>query len=399
MPLVNPEILRWARETAGYSLERAAEAVGLKKLKEVTAAERLMALEAGDRQPSRPLLLRMAQKYRRPLLAFYLDTPPRRGDRGEDFRSVPDRQTGSEMLVDALVRDVRARQGIVRDILSDDETYQARSFIGSAKMDDGVEVVLDSIRKTLRLDLKEYREQPSPEKAFALLRSRTEAAGIFVLLVGNLGSHHTAIDVEAFRGFALADNIAPFVIINDQDAVAAWSFTLLHELAHLWLGKTGVSGRSPTLQIEKFCNDVAAAFLLPAQELRTLKIARDESTQSILDKINEFSEARHLSRTMVAYSLHLAGMINAQTWQTISAWLLAQWKKSRDAKRDREKDSKPNYFVVRRHRLGPAILRLVARSMEEGALTPTRASRVLGVKPRSVAPLLSPVSTTGTRAA
>src|SRR3546814_16138482 len=64
----------------------------------------------------------------------------------------------------------------------------------------------------------------------------------YVLLIGNLGSHHSAIDIDAFRGFALADPIAPFVVINDRDAKTAWSFTLLHEVAHLWIGATGVSG-------------------------------------------------------------------------------------------------------------------------------------------------------------
>jgi hypothetical protein len=231
MPAVNPEILRWARETAGLSLGRAVVAVGLKDTRKSRAVDRLAALEAGEAQPSRPLLLKMAQKYRRPLLAFYLESPPRKGDRGEDFRSTPERQTDSEPLVDALVRDVRARQQSVRDVLVDEDAPRL-PFIGAAKLADGVDGVLASIRNTIRLDVAEYRAQVSPESAFALLRSRVEAVGIFVLLIGNLGSHHTAIDVEAFRGFALADDIAPFIVINEQDAAPASSFTLLHELTH-----------------------------------------------------------------------------------------------------------------------------------------------------------------------
>ncbi|MFY1080099.1 ImmA/IrrE family metallo-endopeptidase, partial [Escherichia coli] len=78
---------------------------------------------------------------------------------------------------------------------------------------------------------------------------------------GNLGSHHSALNVELFRGFALSDKVAPFVVINDQDSEQAWSFTLLHELAHIWLGQTGVSGGRPTSVIETFCNDVAGRIL------------------------------------------------------------------------------------------------------------------------------------------
>ncbi len=390
MTAVNPNILVWARETAGFTLGQAAAAIGIKDGKSQTAIEKLASLESGETAPSRPQLLKMAQKYRRPLLTFYLDAPPRRGDRGEDFRSVPDRQAAPEARVDALVRDIRARQATVRDFILEDETRRKLAFIGSSKMADGTKPVLNSIRSGLQLDVEAYRDQPSPEKAFAYLRSKAENAGIFVLLIGNLGSHHTNISVEAFRGFALADDVAPFVVINDQDAPTAWSFTLLHEIAHLWLGKTGVSGRSHDMQIEKFCNDVAAGFLLPADELLNARITLADTEQTVISKIDQFATDRHLSRSMVAYSLLRAGMMTEETWKTITAWFFAQWSKSRDAKKDRKKDRKgPNYYVVRRHRLGRALLELVSRGIDEGSLTPTRASKVLGVKPRSVAPLLS----------
>lgn len=400
MPVVKPEILVWARETAGLTPERAVIALGIKDKRNQTALQRLAALESGEKEPSRPMLLKMAQRYRRPLVAFYLSAPPKRGDRGEDFRTLPERQTASEALIDALLRDVRSRQSTVRDILVAEE-QERLPFIGSAQMSAGPAAVLASIRQTIKLDIAEYRSQSSPELAFALLRSQVEAAGIFVLLIGNLGSHHTAIPVEAFRGFALSDEIAPFIVINDQDAPAAWSFTLLHELAHLWLGKTGVSGRTPDSQIEKFCNDVAAMFLLSTAELALVGVNHDTSPDAAAPLINSFATERHLSRSMVAYALYRASIIDEQTWQTLVAWFLAQWRKGREAKRERQKDSSsgPDYYVVRRHRLGSALLHLIARNMSEGTLTPTRASKVLGVKPRSVAPLLSPLSSMGGRAA
>jgi len=399
MPAVRPEILQWARETAGLSLGRAVVALGLKDTRKSRAVDRLAALEAGSVQPSRPLLLKMAQKYRRPLVTFYLDSPPRRGDRGEDFRSTTEKQTDSEPLVDALVRDVRARQQAVRDILADEDAPRL-PFIGAARLTDGVDGVLASIRDKIRLDVAEYRAQASPESAFALLRSRVEAAGIFVLLIGNLGSHHTAIDVEAFRGFALADDIAPFIVINEQDAAPAWSFTLLHELAHLWLGTTGVSGRSAESAIEKFCNDVAANFLLPLGELATLAVQRNTPAGEATARINAFATERHLSRTMVTYRLYRESRISEETWKTLTAGFLGQWRAARDAKRERQKDGTgPSYYVVRRHRLGPALVSFVGRSVQEGSLTPTRASHILGVKPRNVAPLLSTVAVAGGKAA
>ena len=395
MPKVNPEILRWARETAGLSLQAAAEKLGVESARGVTGEARLATLETGDTEPSRPLLLKMAQHYRRPLVAFYMSAPPRKGDRGEDFRNVPDRHTHAESLVDALVRDVRARQSTVRDILLDDEEAEPLPFIGSMTMRDGVGAVLASIRQTIGLDLGEFRAQASPETAFALLRSRVEAAGIFVVLMGNLGSHHTAIDVEAFRGFALADKIAPFVVLNDQDAKTAWSFTLLHEVTHLWLGTTGVSGAFADARIEKFCNDVAGAFLLPTNELARLRIAPNADVAAMAQQIAAFAAERHVSNSMVAYSLRRAEMLSEETWHGLAALFAAQWRRSRDAKRETRKDkSGPDYYVVRRHRLGTALLQFVSRNLAAGALSPTKAGQVLGVKPRSVMPLLSVVAAT-----
>jgi hypothetical protein len=99
------------------------------------------------------------------------------------------------------------------------------------------------IAKRFEIDLKRYRAERTVEAAFAYLRGKVEEGGVFVLLLGNLGSHHTNIPVEFFRGFAISDKLATMIVINDQDTKSAWSFTAMHELVHLWLGKK-LSGAS-----------------------------------------------------------------------------------------------------------------------------------------------------------
>jgi Zn-dependent peptidase ImmA (M78 family) len=391
MPSVRPEILIWARQSAGFSIEEAVTRLRIKDARGIPATERLSAIEAGTTRLSRPLLLRMAKLYHRPLITFYLGSPPRKGDRGEDFRNLRERNTGAEPLVDALVRDVRARQRIIRSILEDEEDLLSLPFVGSLTMAVGVGPVLASIRRSLRLDLTEYRAQASPEGAFALLRDRVEAIGVFVLLIGNLGSHHSAIDVSVFRGFALADPVAPFIVINDQDARAAWSFTLLHELAHIWLGSTGVSGQFSEARIERFCNDVASTFLLPANELSLIRVTPQTDKAEAARLIEEFANERLVSRSMVAYRLFREGALEQEGWRALTEGFHGDWLESRAAQRARNRNAEggPDYYVVRRHRLGAALLRFVARNMSEGGLSPTKASKVLGVKPRNIAPLLS----------
>lgn len=391
MPKVNPEILVWARETAGLSVEEAAEKLQISAAYGKSPSERLAELEAGEAEPTRPMLVRMAKQYRRPLVTFYMSSQPRRGDRGEDFRTLPrDYSPADDALLDVLVRDVVARQSMVRAVLEDEDEVIPLNFIGSAGMSDGVNAVVRSIRDTLQLDIGEFYDQPDPSSAFSLLRSRAEEAGVFVLLIGNLGSYHTAIELEKFRGFSIADEVAPFVIINDQDSHAAWSFTLLHELTHLWLGQTGLSGATPDRAIERFCNDVAGEFLLPSEEIGRLSIGETTPFESAIDQIGAFARSRNLSGSMVAYKLFRRGSIEIETWRRLSATFRDMWSRARSIRRERARGQEggPSYYVVRRHRTGKALVRLVRRMLADGALTTTKAAKVLGVKAKHVAPMV-----------
>lgn len=391
MPKVNPEILRWARETAGISEQDAALKLGIGKARGLQPIDRLRALEAGSDVPSRTVLVKMATVYHRPLLTFYLATPPRPGDKGHDFRSLPhDSRPHDEPLLDALIRDVRARQSLMRSAILDDDSVDARTFIGSASIAQGVQRLVASIRTLLQLDISEYRSARSTDDAFSLLRTRVERAGVYVILAGDLGSHHTRIGVDTFRGFALADDIAPFIIMNDQDHHAAWSFTLLHELAHLYLGQTGVSGGRPESRIEKFCNDVASEFLLPKSELTELRDIAGFDVNAAAARIGEFALARRVSHSMVAYKLYRVGTITGRLWSAIDAYFHDRWRSQRERERKRRKEAEggPNYYTIRRQRLGRGLVDAAARLLAAGAMTTTKAGTVLGVKPGNVQKLI-----------
>lgn len=389
MPAVNPGILQWARETAGLSLEQAAHALQLNDSSTSTGSEKLAAYEAGEKEPGRTLLKRMSQKYRRPLLVFYLSEPPTKGDRGKDFRTLPiEVQMEYDADLDALIRSIRARQNIVRSLLEDEES-EPLSFVGSANLQQDHKAVAQNIISILGFKLSDFRAKRTVGEAFAYLRECVENSGIFVLLIGDLGSHHSTIPVEVFRGFAVADHIAPFVVVNDKDARSAWSFTLLHEVTHLWLGTTGISNTSDKRDIERFCNSVAGSILLPSQELVELANLRNAPMDEVEAEVSRFAEDRNLSRTMVAYNLHKQGAIGQALWQQ----LVIIFEKDRielekRLKATERKGSGPNYYIVRRHRLGPALLGLTSRTLKSGILSPTKAGIILGIKPRNVQTLL-----------
>ena len=386
MPEVNPEILTWARETAGLTREDAVRKLNIRAAYGVDAVERLAALEIGANEPTRPMLVKMAKQYHRPLLTFYLSRPPRKGDRGADFRTLPaDRSATDDATLDALIRDVRARQSMVRAVLEDGEDAEYIHFIGSHEMSDGWQAVIASLRNLLDVKRSEYREQPDPSAAFDLLRSATEDAGVFVLLKGNLGTHHTEIGTEVFRGFSIADDIAPFVVINEYDAKSAWSFTLLHELVHLLLGQTGVSSAGADNDIERFCDDVAGEFLLPEDEAKSLEIESTSAIEDVLERIDAFAGPLNLSHSMIAYKLYRAGEITQPTYERLAIYFRQRWLDDRSARRASQKaNGGPAPNIIRRHRIGNGLIALVRRMMDADELSTNKAARVLGVKPTQV---------------
>lgn len=394
---INPEILQWARETSGLSAEEAAVKIGLTSTTKLTSVEKLLALEAGELKPTRKQLTKIADTYKRPLTVFYRSSPPDRGDRGEDFRTtnsdISQEQSGR---LNALLRDIKARQGMVRSIIEDDEEFDKLSFVGSVSVSDPVEHTSDKIRSLIGLDdaTPPGKGKKSSDELFGFLRERLELLGVFVILAGNLGSHHTNISAEVFRGFAIADEFAPFVVINDQDAKSARSFTLMHEFVHILIGSTGVSGAPTTVdastrlaKVEKYCNDVAGEFLLPATSLSSISAIGD--IEAALESATNLSNAFKVSEPMVAYRLVRVGKLPRRLYDELVSIYYSRWRRFRQREKEKAIDSNgPSFYVIKKHRLGNALIGVVSRTLREGDITHTKAAKVLGVKPHSVEPLI-----------
>ena len=406
------------------SLDEAALRLGFTSRARRASAARLEALERGETKPTRNQLLKIAATYRRPLTAFYRNAPPVPGNRGEDFRSIGGVTDRSEPLLDALLRATRARQDMVRSILEDDKEIENLSFVGSMPITEPIEDAAATIRVALQLDETRHARVASSAEQFATLRERVEALGVFVLLVGNLGSHHTNLDERVFRGFAVADQVAPFIIINDQDATAARSFTLIHELVHVYTGSTGVSAaptavppRTHRARVERFCNDVASEVLLPHNSLPRL-LQGGRTVAAAADQISEVAAARNVSEAMVAYRYWRTGALDAEIYRRLAASYAARWQRARARRRELRQESVrslrdmehdenrcpnvarqpalsdqaagtgPTYYKVRKHRLGQPLINLVGRALRSNELTHTKAALILGVKPSGVEPLL-----------
>ena len=384
MPEINPEVLVWARESAGLTVAKAAKSLALGGAKS-TPHDALLQYEQGAKEVPRALLTKMAATYRRPLLVFYLPEPPAVGQKGEDFRVVPDEiRLQSKGSLDALVRDIYVRKEIIKSLLEDIDEAHPKGFVNNLDPALSAQNAAARLSELINFDITTFRKCPKPEDAFSYLRKQVEGIGVFVLLIGNLGSHHTNIPVEVFRGFALADPVAPITVINDQDAPAARSFTLLHELAHILLGATGLSGSRVEASIERYCNDIASLILMPAGEIEAVAWPV-ENEHRLIRAVSHYGRSINVSGSMVAYRLYSAGIITFDTWTNVSETLRALWLQQKaNSSKDREDGNGPSYYLVKRHKVGGALVNLVNRALREGALAVTKAAKVLGVKPANV---------------
>jgi Zn-dependent peptidase ImmA (M78 family) len=284
-----------------------------------------------------------------------------------------------------LIRDLRARQELVKDALLDDENVSTLNFIGRMSTAENYLNAAAKIEETFGFELAVFRACKSASDAFGYLRANIESKGVFVLLVDNLGSHHSTISVDSFRGFALADKIAPFVAVNANDAQSAWSFTLLHEVAHLFLGATGISGNNGNSQIERFCNDVASEILVPSDDLSQFGVL-PANFDALKGDVTAFARERNVSSTLIAYRLFRAHLISQERFDALRGEYRRDFLEARAAKREkgRETAGGPSYHVVRQHRLGQSLVGLVERMIYSGSLSTTKAGKVLGVKAKNV---------------
>ena len=69
------------------------------------------------------------------------------------------------------------------------------------------------------------------------------------------------------RGFWIIKTPFLTIMVNIQDALAARTFTLLHELAHVIMGKEGVCDLGGHFDIEVSCNAIAGSALVPEKLL------------------------------------------------------------------------------------------------------------------------------------
>lgn len=370
---IEASLLRWARETAGYSLEAAARRLQVKP-------ERLAEWEAddGDKRPTINQLVRLAEIYRRPFSAFYLPAPPDEPDsRLHDFRQLPgDPVAELSPALTYQLRRARDRRAVAIDLLRD-LGEDVPAFGLAANLDEEPDVVGARIRDFLGVSLAEQQRWREDYTALNAWRGRIEQRGALVFQASR-------VDVAEMRGASVFEQPLPIIIVNSKDAPKGRIFTMLHEFCHLALHRSGVClpdedrNRPPEDQrIEIFCNHVAGAALVPMDALLVSATAAQHPANNPEWTNAELAElAREFSASteVVLRRLLFAGRT---TQAFYAAW--------RQALARRPRDAEPQKIVVPPHRralseAGRTFVRLVLQSYYADRITLSDVADYLSVK-------------------
>lgn len=358
---VKPELLRWACKRAGFD-------VGMLTHR----FPQLAAWESGEPLPTLKQIERFAKAMHTPVGFLFLQEPPIESVPIPDFRTAGSQYIGSPSpdLLDTVYI-CQQRQEWYRDF--------ARSvgedplpFVGSARLTSDVEETAAIIRHVLGFDLEERRNTPTWTDALRRFIDQADSLGILVMCSGVvLNNNRRHLDPEEFRGFAIADNLAPLVFVNGTDTKAAQMFTLAHELAHIWLGQTAISDAQaswiPEHRVERWCNRVAAELLVP------LAVVREEYQKSneLRIEVDRMARRFKVSTLVVLRRIHDAGGL---TQEQLSQAYQEELERLRAIPRGKGGD----FYLTQAARVSKRFARALVVSTLEGQTLHRDAFRMLG---------------------
>jgi len=366
---LSPAVLHWAASQSGGGLSDIAVRVSKKSAEKITAG-----------QLTYPQVLKYAKLTGVPLGFLFLSEPPeQRRAPLADFRTLPDAHPLSKDFFEVF-DDIELKHAWVRErLLAEGAT--PLEFVGKyGEKRPAAEALASEIREFLEFNDAALRALRNSDELFAYLVDQCEKNGIFVFKNGVVGNNTSRpLSVSEFRGFAIADPLSPIIFINGADAPAAWVFTLAHELAHIWIGDSGISDAATTTHngIERYCNAVAGEFLVPKSRFLAVWAELPEESSDV--RLDVARRTFKVSKTVVARRAYDLGLITHD--QYFQVYNLA-----RKAAKDK-KSGGGDFYRSLAVRNSKALTMQISNLAVSGAMTLTEAGRLLNTTPNNVVKL------------
>ncbi len=366
--IVKPELLVWARESAGLTIEDAARKASL-------AVEKLESCERGEMRLTVPQLRKLAKVYKRPLAVFYLSKPPKTFDALRDFRRLP----GGAPVVESPQLKLEIRRAIYRRKMAlemyDDLGYQPPQLTTVASLADDWEALAERIRRLLSVSDEDQTSFKDQYEALSRWRSAIEDAGALVFQT-------TGVEVGEMRGFSISEVTLPVIVISGKDSPSGRIFTMLHEFAHLLLRQGGLCNlqekgkQTEESRVEVFCNGVAGATLVPGELLakHPLVSGRKKGVHWKDEEIWALARSFQVSRDVILRRLLINHLVTKEFYDSKRERLLQEYESASRSGGFTTPDKKAIAMS------GRAFVRLVLNSYYQEKITLSDVSDFLDVR-------------------
>lgn len=364
----NPAILTWARESAGYTVEQLAEYMDQQPAT-------IQQWESGASAPTYRQLQKMANKFKRPLAAFFLPEVPPAEEMPRDFRTLPGHRDAPLTPESRIAyRSVRTQLAEVRELLASlgRNTTLAVPRWG---IDDDPEAMAAELRRTLGRPGTADGAPVSPSVAMEHWRNALFDLGVVVRVC--------RMPVDDVRGFCLVAYDLGGVGLSNEDREHVRIFSLFHEVCHLCLGSPGISGLPArgsgncSRSVEAYCDSFAAAFLMPAD---SAAVCADLNRVRHLDRTmtEEVAGRYNVSKYVVARRAFDLGYVrDDHYWDSIEEWRALDRALARRKRQDNK--SGGNAIATQLSYVGRRFSGLVVDALVRNAITVSEASQMLGV--------------------
>lgn len=348
---VRGEMIEWARRRSGLPFDEL-----------VSKFPKLPKWEAEDEHPTMRQLENYANATMAPLGYFFLPQPPVEQLPIPDFRTVDDNgvRRVSPNLLDTLYA-MQRRQSWLRDDRVE-RGHEPLAFVRSTTIQADPMAVAALIREELGVEPTWAQPYATWTDALAALRDGIEELGVVVVINGVVGNNnHRKLDPGEFRGFVLVDDHAPLIFVNGADAKAAQMFTLAHELAHLWVGQDALVDlralEPGDAAVERFCNRVAAEFLVSAATLAEVwpHVANDAN------RFQTIARRFKVSEIVVARRALDLGLISREQF-------FGFYNEYIEKDRAKAKPGGGDFYNLQSNRVGRSFARAVFQAVREGKL-------------------------------
>jgi Zn-dependent peptidase ImmA (M78 family)/transcriptional regulator with XRE-family HTH domain len=373
---VTPSVLKWARESVGAGVADAAQRAGVTE-------ERILLWEKGDQEPTVAKARALAKLYQRPFSVLFLPEPPARSFATlRDFRRLPGTpdHTWSRPLHKLFGR-AQEQQRVAIELLEDDGV-SPESLVPAASTQMNPELAARNARAALGVSLEEQFSWRRPEQSFAGWLGAVEELGVFVL-------RSSDVTPTEMRGFSLTGAV-PVIVVNALDWPRGQVYTLLHEFAHLMLREGGLCdllepSTNGSLQIEAWCNAVAAAVLMPADTFLDNEVLNQPGVSDWDDDVLlQLSRRWGVSQEAIARRLLTLNRATPEYYSAKREQFQRIYEELREEERERRRTAPsrggpPPYRMAIRDQ-GRPFVRLVLDAYHRDALSPSSASSLLHLK-------------------